>query len=371
MSRGRWCGTLLITASVLLAASALAQGTTGGAPAPAPSSAATQAQIPPPILTVFTTPEDADISLYGSTKLGGKSPFDLPNSVSGRFNIVVEADGLSRTHGVVYLPPRGGLPFLLSEPREGSLSLFLRGFNYPGIPNWSAARPYRAGALAAAGTGGLFMAFNAHLSYRDRLDEVGDFAEQRAREERANRNGWLIYSGGVWAMSALDYWIRPRLELVESTPTRLTVDVPQASRVGALWRSLLVPGAGQEFANHRTRSTVWLGTVLFSAAGFVYADYRVNREEGEVDFAEDAVDNAAPGDLDGAILRLEQEQRDLDASRDLRNGFAIAAVTFHALNLADAAVMRLSLPIPTRPKVAFVEPVAGPEMTGAVLHLRF
>lgn len=371
MSRGERCCMLLISASVLLAASAFAQGTTGGAPAPPPGSPTTQAQIPPPILTVFTTPEDADISLYGSTKLGGKSPFDVPNSVSGRFNIVIEADGLSRTHGVVYLPPRGGLPFLLSEPREGSLSLFLRGFNYPGVPNWSASRPYRATALAAAGTGGLYMAFNAHLSYRDRLDEVGDFAEQRARQERANRNGWLIYTGGVWAMSALDYWIRPRLELVESTPTRLTVDVPQTSRVGALWRSLIVPGAGQEFANHRTRSTVWLGTVLFSAAGFVYADYRVNREEGEVEFAEDAVDNAAPGDLDDAVLRLEQEQRDLDASRDLRNGFAIATVAFHALNLADAAVMWLSLPVPTRPKVAFVEPIVGPEMTGAALHVRF
>ena len=170
-------------------------------------------------------------------------------------------------------------------------------------------------------------------------------------------------------MSALDYWIRPRISLVESTPTRLTVDVPQTSRVGAMWRSLLVPGAGQEFANHRTRSTVWLSTVLFSAAGFVYADYRVNRESDEVDFAQQAVD-AAPGDPE-ALLRLEQENRDLEASRDLRTGFAIATASFHALNFVDATIMWLALPVPKGPKVATVEPIVGPEMTGAAVHLRF
>ncbi|HEU5309909.1 MAG TPA: DUF5683 domain-containing protein, partial [Candidatus Eisenbacteria bacterium] len=187
----------------------------------------------------------------------------------------------------------------------------------------------------------------------------------------ANRNGWLIYTGGVWAMSALDYWIRPRIELVESTPTRLTVDVPEVSRVGALWRSLLVPGAGQEFANHRTRSTVWLGTVLFSAAGFVYADYRENRESHELEVAEDAAANAAPGDLDEALIRVEQEQRDLSASRDLRTGFAIATAAFYALNLADASVMWLSLPHPKQPKVASVYPIISPDLTGAAVHLRF
>jgi hypothetical protein len=367
MSRNWILSTAFVAALVVLPGRVVAQAPPS---TPAPSSPPA-VQPPPPIMTLFTVPKDATISLYGSTKLGGKSPFDVPASVWGRFNIVVEADGLSRTHGVVYLPTRGGLPFLLSEPREGSLALFLRGFNYPGVPNWSTARPYRAMALAAAGTGGIYMALNAHLSYRARLDEVGDFAEARAREERAHRNGWLIYTGGVWAMSALDYWIRPRINLVESTPTRLTVDVPRTTRVGAMWRSLLVPGAGQEFANHRTRSTVWLSTVLFSAAGFVYADYRVNRESDEVDFAQQAVDNAAPGDVDEALLRLEQENRDLDASQDLRTGFAIATASFHALNLVDATFMWLALPVPKGPKVATVEPIVGPEMTGAAVHLRF
>jgi hypothetical protein len=369
MSRTWLHGAVALAVTAFAASPGFAQGTAGTQPPPSPTTG--QAQPAPPILTIFTTPKEGDISLYGSTKLGGKSPFDLPNSVSGRFNVVVEADGLSRTHGVVYLPPRGELPFLLSEPRSGSLALFLRGFNYPGVPSWSTARPYRAITLAAAGSGGLYMALHAHLSYRDRLDETGDFAEARARQERAHRNGWLIYSGGVWAMSALDYWIRPRLELVESTPTRLTVDVPQVTRVGALWRSLLVPGAGQEFANHRTRSTVWLGTVLFSAAGFVYADYRVNRESHELDVAEQAAAGAAPGNLEQALLRVEQEERDLSASRDLRTGFAIATAGFYALNLADAAVMWLSLPHPTQPKVAVVQPIVSPEMTGAAVHLRF
>ena len=172
-------------------------------------------------------------------------------------------------------------------------------------------------------------------------------------------------------MSALDYWIRPRIELVENTATRMTVDVPKATRAGAMWRSLLVPGSGQEFANHRTRSSIWLSTVLVSAAGFVVADYWVSRDEVDVKWAQIGVDTAPPAGLDQALLKLEQENRDLDVSRGVRHAFGIATVGFHALNLIDATVMYLSLPIPDHPKVATIAPIVSPELAGAAVHLTF
>jgi hypothetical protein len=355
----------ILAAWTLTPLGALAQ-----APTPPPTSSPQQ-PAPPPILTLLTVPKDAQVALRGRTKLGGKTPLDLPWTATGKFNLVVEGDGLARTHGVIYLPERGQLPFVLSEPRNGSLPLFLRGFNYPGVNSYSGARTNRAVPYVVSATAGLFMGVRSHLYYRDRLDEVGEYAEDRSRTERATRNAWLIYTGGVYAMSALDYWIRPRVELVENTATRITLDVPKTSRAGAMWRSLLVPGAGQEFANHRTRSTIWLSTVLVSAAGFVVADYWVSRDEVDVKWAKIGVDTAPPAGLDQALLKLEQENRDLDVSRGVRNAFGIATIGFHALNLLDATIMYTSLPIPEHPKVATITPIVSPELAGAAVHITF
>ncbi|HET9253451.1 MAG TPA: hypothetical protein VFP58_15160 [Candidatus Eisenbacteria bacterium] len=359
---------LALVSCMLITGSARAQ--TAGTPPPS-SSPESIAPVPAPILTLLTVPKDAQVALRGPTKLGGMTPLDLPWTATGKFSVVVEGDGLARTHGVVYLPERGALPFVLSEPRSGSMALFLRGFNYPGVNAYSGARTNRAIPMALSATAGLFMGVRSHLYYRDRLEEVGEYAEDRSRTERSTRNAWLIYTGGVYAMSALDYWIRPRLELVENTSTRLTLDVPRATRVGAMWRSLIVPGAGQEFANHRTRSSVWLSTVLVSAAGYVVADYWVSRDEVDVKWAQIGVDTAPPAELEQALLELEQEQRDLDVSRDVRRAFGIATVGFHALNLIDASVMYLSLPIPSQPKTAMITPLVSPDLAGAAVHLRF
>ena len=369
MKRSRlFLQALAVVGCTLVAAAARAQTPAAPTPSPSPESLT---PAPPPILTLLTLPKDAEVALRGPSKLGGRTPLDLPWTATGRFNIVVQGDGLARTHGIVYLPERGGLPFVLTEPRSGSLSLFLRGFNYPGVNQYSSARSNRAIPMALSATAGAFMAVRSHLYYRDRLDEAGEYAEDRSRTERSTRNAWLIYTGGVYAMSALDYWIRPRLELVESTPTRLTLDVPQSTRVGAMWRSLLVPGAGQELANHRTRSTVWLSSVLVAGAGYVVADYWVSRDEVDVKWAQIGVDNASPAGLEQALLELEQEQRDLDVSRDVRRAFGIATIGFHALNLIDASIMYLSLPIPTQPKTAMISPLLSPDLAGASVTIQF
>lgn len=369
--RRRFSILMSLAAWTLASAGALAQTPGAVTTPPPPSSSNPQQPTPPAILTLLTVPKDAQVALRGKSKLGGKTPLDLPGTATGKFSIIVEGDGLARTHGVIYLPERGQLPFVLSEPRSSSLSLFLRGFNYPGVNAFSGSRTNRAVPYVLSATGGLFMAVRSHLYYRDRLDEVGDFAEDRSRTERSTRNAWLIYTGGVYAMSALDYWIRPRVELVENTATRMTLDVPRTTRAGAMWRSLLVPGAGQEFANHRTRSTIWLSSVLVSAAGYVVADYWVSRDEVDVKWAQIGVDTAPPAGLDPALLKLEQENRDLDVSRGVRKAFGIATVGFHALNLLDATIMYLSLPIPEHPKVSAITPIVTPELAGAAIHLTF
>jgi len=340
-----------------------------GAPAPGSTTPTS-----PPILTIFTVPDNADVRLEGATDINGRTPLDLPPTVTGQYSITVQGAGFARTQGVIVLPARGGgaLPYVLSEPREGSMALFLRGLvNYPGIPDLTSGRQSRGITLGVAATAGLFMAGRAHLFYRDRLDEPGDFAADRAEDERHQRNAWFAYTAGLWGLSAIDYWIRPRLDLSETTPIRLTLDVPKVTRFGATWRSLLVPGAGQEFGSHRTRSIVWLGGVAIAAAGYVVADYRVRYDETKVKWTGIYVDSAGPTERPKLLLQLEQQRRDLEASKNVRRGFVIATASVYALNLIDAMIMPISPPEPKRPKVSSLDPIIGPEMTGLAMRFRF
>jgi len=347
--------------------------TTSAQPSPSATPGAPAASTTPPLLTIFTTPDNAYVRLRGDTDINGHTPLDLPATVTGQYSITVTGAGFARTQGVIVLPPRGSaLPYVLSEPREGSTALFLRGIvNYPGVPDIISGRPSRGLTMAFAASAGLFMAGRAHLFYRDRLDEVGDFAADRAENERHQRNEWLAFTAAVWGMSAIDYWSRPRIDLSETTPIRLTLDVPKASRLGAVWRSLLIPGAGQEFGNHRTRSIVWLGATMIGGAGYVAANYLVDRGETEVKWTGIYVDSAGPTERPKLELQLEQQKRDLEASKNVRRGFIIATVSAYGLNLIDAMIMPLSPPEPKHAKVATLDPILEPGRTGLALNLRF
>ncbi|HEX3112686.1 MAG TPA: hypothetical protein VHU20_05425 [Candidatus Eisenbacteria bacterium] len=381
MTATRVRGPAVLALLLSIAAPALAQAPPGAQPTTGPQTAPPANPVPtdpnavkpppPPILTLFTVPRDADVVMKGRTDLAGRTPLDFPVTVEGKYSVRLRGAGYPPVHGVIYVPPRGQLAFVLSEPREGSLTLFMRGFNYPGVPALTSGRTSRGVTLGLAASAGIFMAAKAHSDYRERLDEVGEFPEDRARDERRYRNGWLIFTGGTWALSALDYWTRPRFDLAETTPSRLTLDVPTITRVGAVWRSLLIPGAGQDFSNHRSRGTIWLASVIAAGAGYVITDYRVNRDETDVKWAKIGVDEAGPGTIDEKLLELEQQERDLSASQDARRGFAIAGITLYSLNLLDSMIMPLGYNPPKRAKVASIEPIVDPRMAGMSVNVRF
>jgi len=325
----------------------------------------------PPVLTIFTVPENADVTMRGNSDLTGRTPLDVPPLMTGLNTVLVQGPGFSRTQGVIFLPPRGGLPFVVSEPPGVSAGLILRGFNFPGVPDWTAGRAGRGVTLGAGAIGAGLMAVRTHISFRKRLDEVGSFAIDRAQDEKDYRNAWFIYGVAVWGTSAVDYWIRPRLSLTETTPTRLTLGVPRASRGGAVWRSLLIPGAGQEFGNHRTRSVLWLTAVLLSGAGYVVADYRVQRDATDLKWAGINLNNASPSEQAERLLKFEQAGRSLDVSKDIRRGFVLGTAAIHAVNLIDAMIMPLNLPAPSKPKVSSIVPLVLPNGPGVAVSLRF
>ena len=338
---------------------------TSGRTAPDPRARA------PGVLTLVTEPKSAFLSLSGSSGITGRTPLDLPASMIGRYKIVVQGVGFSRSEGSIYIPPKGALPFVASEPRGISPELILRGFNYPGLPDFTSGHRARGVALAAAGTSALVMAGASHLTYRKRLDDPGSFAFDRAMEARRFRDAWVVYGAAVVSASAFDYWIRSRIDLKEATPTRLTLDAPTVSRVGAVWRSLLLPGAGQEFANHRTRGAGWLGVILLTGAGVVVADNHVHQDQTDLNWAKADLSNAPPSEQARKQLEVDQARRNLQASDDIRRGFVIASVWLHVVNLVDAAVMPLTVPAATAPKSSSITPALGPGGAGVAVTLRF
>ena len=305
-----------------------------------------QAQLPdpaagPPALTVLTRPPGVSLSIQGPTEVYGLTPMDLPSSVVGRFSFLAQGTGVARTYGAFDFGTRGEAPYPLSERSGMSASLFIRSLNYPGIPNMSTKRSLRGLPMLFAETGALTMATIAQVRYRDRLEEAGVIPGLKAREQRHVRNAWLIYGGSVWAVSAVDYWLRPRFTVHEATATRLSLGVPTLRRESVVLRSLLIPGAGQEFANHRTRGAFWVTAVLAAGAGYTVAETVVQRRHTQLAVL---LTDPAPDPIE--VVRLENDVR---SAEDVRRGFAYGALVIYVANLVDAVILDLGPPASTAP----------------------
>ena len=322
-------------------------------------------------LTILTEPSGATLSLRGRTRNGGKTPLELPPYVMGRFEIDVVGPRLAKTQGVIVIPEEGGTPYLLSEPTGMSMKLLVHGLNFPGLPDLSCNRTERGMALMAAGAGAIFGIIHYQATYRDRLDEFGAFSYDRAIDEKRTRDAWFAYGGAVWAASAFGYMTRPRFEMLEATPTRVSLGMKELSRYGSLWRSAVVPGAGQQYANQSGRGTFWVTAALAAGAGVVISNYYVDRRQTDVDWAEAAVDSAGPSEVIPLAQQAEVARYDLGSALDARRAFVAALTATWILNIIDAAVMPLGPPKPPKPSKVHASVPITPTKVGVELSYRF
>lgn len=333
-----------------------------------------QAQVSPDTepgaLTVTTSPPNAWALLRGSSLVAGVTPLELPPSCRGRLSTIVQGEGLSRTQGVIYVSPAGGVPRLLSERPGPSMALLVRSLNYPGIPDISSAREPRGFAMAIAASGAAIAGARSQLLYGQRNGEDGGFAADRARDERRERNRWLGYGAAVWAASAVDYWIRPRLEMRSTSSTSLTLTVPTVSRAGVVYRSLLVPGAGHEYANHRLRGLFWLTATFASAAGFVVAEGAVDRKQTGYNWSRVAVDSAGPVERVALLHRAQKALSDLQSVQDLRNSFRTTTLAIYAASVLDALLVPIT-PVPAEHRKISASMPLGPDRIGLALTYRY
>jgi hypothetical protein len=343
-------------------------GVSAQSAAPTPATIVSETR---PVITILTQPTDTWVRLKGKHgHAQGRVPFDMPGTFHGRFTVDVKGEGVARTRGRIEVPRTGGPALLLSEPRGMSFELLVRSLNAPGVPAMTSGRFARGTVFATAAVGGLGAGVRSHLLYRDRLREFGPYAADRAADEKRFRDKWDLYVAGTWALSAVDYWIRPRLDLESSSPTQVTISAPPLSRGAVVWRSMLVPGAGQDFANSPGRGAFWLGATLAAGAGFIVAEGMVEREQTKLDWARAMIDSVGPSERPARQREAEQRKSDLQSNEDFRRGMRYAMIGCYVANLIDALLIPIHAPATPARRVSTAIPVS-PDGAAVQVTVRF
>jgi len=185
---------------------------------------------PPVAMTVLASPADARILLQGSSEVGGVAPLELGPQWNGRYSVVVSAPGYATARGALEFPQRGGRPASRSEPPQLTGMMLLRSLNFPGVPDLLSGNSGRGLALLTAGVGGTGAVLRNDLQYRTNHKRTDVVSQDKAYDFQYARERWSIYAGGVWGLSALDYILRPRMRLLQSTPTQVTIGTPRVTR---------------------------------------------------------------------------------------------------------------------------------------------
>ncbi|MBI4363992.1 MAG: hypothetical protein HY568_01050 [Candidatus Latescibacteria bacterium] len=319
---------------------------------------------------MLTLPTDAHLTLKGPSEAAGYAPLDLPHLWNGRYSVVIEGGGCSRTQGVLFIPSRGGMPYALSEPPGLSTGLVIRSLSFPGVPAISSGHVPRGIVLSAAATGAAFAGIRAHHFYRRAVNDDDSEAQDRVDVYRGSRDRWAGYLGAVWGLSALDYWIHPRMAVIESQPHKVTLSAPSVTRGSVVWRSILVPGAGQEFANRRGRGLFWISSVLATGAAAVISDQAhrlaVHRlERAQADLAADTTGSQS------LIKEVDRRANRVQTTKDARAGFLGATIGLYALNVIDAAVVSLGRGGGKAPAEVSAVTRISPASSEVALRLRF
>jgi len=289
-------------------------------------------------VTLLARPQDATIALRGPSDIVGVSPLELGPEWTGTFTVMVQAPGYAAAEGRLYLPGPGGVPRLLSDPSGLSGGVILKSLNFPGAAALLGRRQYRGLVLLTAGVGGVGAVVRDQIEYSSKKNDPG-FDGERALDFKYARDRWTLYTGGVWLLSAVDNIIRPRLDMMEATTTKATLRTPEISRSGLIWRSLLVPGAGQDCAGKTIRGAAWLGATLLSGAAYVTASESHHRIQTKLAEANELLLVATPSELADRQLDVSHFTKREDDSKKLMHKLALTTLVIYVANVVDAGLV--------------------------------
>ena len=100
------------------------------------------------------------------------------------------------------------------------------------------------------------------------------------------RDLWAAYLAVTWASASFEAWLTPRPTLHRHANGDYLLSMPRVTSWQAIWRSALVPGAGQRYLGRNTRANVTAFLTYGLTAGGLIAydallDARRDRDEAQ------------------------------------------------------------------------------------------
>jgi len=137
-----------------------------------------------------------------------------------------------------------------------------------------------------------------------------------------------------------------------------------------VWRSLLVPGAGQDYAAQRTRGFLWLGGTLLSGAAYLTADESHHRIGTKLARARVLLLDAGPTEILDRRADVDHFTDLEKRSRRLEDNLALTTAVIYLANVLDAGIVPIGGGSSARKKLSLSAPVGfgRPEIA---LHYSF
>jgi len=303
--------------------------------------------------SLASSPPGRYLSIKGPVSVTGTAPLPMEDLPIGEYKLFASGPGLPSVRGRFVRSETG----LYDLGWAGPTALIYP----PGLTHLLRGEWIRGATLLAVGGGAGAMAVRTHTDMQDAESELDAAlqaygravseeairearldvwaASQRKNDEEEVRNLWAGLLGASWLASGVEVLFltpQPRLSGSDGGGQFLAT-LPTAGGMGAAFRSLLVPGAGQRYMGQDTRGNFFFTLTAALAAGAIVAHdefLTARRDQSEAQRRFDEADQEE--DLDAARADLRAAAGRVDDKQTLRWALVGTAAGVHLWNVLDA-----------------------------------
>jgi hypothetical protein len=302
------------------------------------------------------------LSLRGDAKVSGVSPLRIPGPLTGDYWLTAEGRGFEKQRGRVSIRLDEEGSRIVGQGAVSPAQNMRRAFLFPGYAQVGYSEHGRAILMGATGIASLVMVGFAQDDLWDETDEKeavesqlasATNADDRARLQRdlreaeeeeslarSQRNLYLYSTAAVWGISLADAaFFSPRFDVSAANETGLSISMHKRTRPGAIARSLLFPGLGQQYNGQSTKAFFVAAGGILGTAIFLTQHEDVLQAESEFDQVSVRAANTPLGEERDLLLeqaKLKAVERDSQARQRLWTLLGLGG--FWGISLLDTAL---------------------------------
>jgi len=302
------------------------------------------------------------LSLRGDAKVSGVSPLRIPGPLTGDYWLTAEGRGVEKQRGRVSIRLDEEGSRIVAQGAVSPAQTTRRSLLFPGYAQLGYSEHGRAILMGVSGIASLVMVAFAQDNLWDETDEkdaveselaAAAGADDRARLQRdlreseeeeslarSQRNLYLYSTAAVWGVSLADAaFFSPRFDVSGANETTLSIDMHKRTRPGAIVRSLLFPGLGQQYNGQSTKAFFVATGGILATALLLTQHEDVLQAESEFDQVSVRAANTPVGPERDVLLeqaKLQAVERDSQARQRV---WALAGLgAFWGVSLLDTAL---------------------------------